>query len=36
MKEPLQRDVFLGGEGDAWFQRNRRNEPIDSVGTDPL
>jgi len=26
MSRSLQRDIFLSGEGDAWFQRNRRNQ----------
>jgi SAM-dependent methyltransferase len=33
---PLQRDVFLSGEGDAWFQRNRRDQPLVSATDDPL
>lgn len=28
MTLPLQRDVFLSGEGDAWFHRNRRDQPL--------
>lgn len=28
MTPPLQRDVFLSGEGDAWFHRNRRAQPL--------
>lgn len=27
-KFSLQRDSFLSGEGDAWFRRNRRNQPL--------
>ena len=36
MTTPLQRDVFLSGEGDAWFQRNRRDQPLVSATDDPL
>ena len=35
MTIPLQRDVFLSGEGDAWFQRNRRDRPL-AASTDDL
>jgi len=31
-----QRDVFLSGEGDAWFQRNRRNQPPTNPADDLL
>lgn len=33
---PLQRDVFLSGEGDAWFLRNRRNHPFAAASDDLL
>lgn len=36
MSRFLQRDVFLSGEGDAWFQRNRRNHPIATPAEDLL
>ena len=36
MIKPLQRDVFLSGEGDAWFQRNRRNQLLSSPSDDLL
>lgn len=36
MTTPLQRDVFLSGEGDAWFQRNQRNQPYADPTDDPL
>ena len=36
MNRSLQRDAFLAGEGDAWFNRNRRNEPLASSAEDPL
>jgi ubiquinone/menaquinone biosynthesis C-methylase UbiE len=32
----LQRNVFLSGEGDAWFQRNRRESPLAIPADDPL
>jgi len=35
MTLPLQRDVFLSGEGDAWFHRNRRDRPL-IASTDDL
>lgn len=35
MTIPLQRDVFLSGEGDAWFHRNRRDQPL-AASTDDL
>ncbi len=31
-----QRDLFLSGEGDAWFQRNRRTGPLQSEADDLL
>jgi len=35
MSRSLQRDVFRSGEGDAWFQRNRRNQPL-AIPSDDL
>lgn len=36
MSGSLQRDVFLSGEGDAWFQRNRLAQPLTMVADDLL
>jgi hypothetical protein len=36
MTNPLQREVFLSGEGDAWFQRNRCNQSLADPAGEPL
>jgi len=36
MSEPQQRDMFLSGEGDAWFERNLRSVSEFSITDDPL
>lgn len=36
MSRPLQREIFLAGEGDAWFQRNRRDQALTSPTDDLL
>ena len=33
---PFSRTVFLSGEGDAWFQRNQRNQQLAAPAADPL
>lgn len=36
MSRSPQRDLFLGGEGDAWFERNRRAALLQSISDDLL